>query len=162
MLLQNEFLKIAVTDRQKDGHRQTYGRTDVHQDTQTHGREDRNEARQTRQKQGHEAEDNRRASRDRTGDKEGGAVWCRLRRVLLRWWVDGVRVAMLVVMCGCVLLVLLCGCVCCCSCCVVIGFGIEIKQILNEKEVYILVYSINLCQFNLCANKLDWTLGMIN
>ena len=29
MLLHNEFLNITVTDRQKDGQRQTYGRTDT-------------------------------------------------------------------------------------------------------------------------------------
>ena len=70
------------SDRQtkKNGQRHTYGRTDVHQDTQTDASWDRKEARWTRQKQRQEAEDNRRESRDKTGDKDGGAVWCTLRR----------------------------------------------------------------------------------
>ena len=49
----------------------------------TAARQNSNEARQTRQKKRQGAEDNRRESRDRTGDKDGGAVWCALRRVLL-------------------------------------------------------------------------------
>ena len=77
VLSQNGSLNLTVTDRQKDGQRQTYGRTDVHQDTQKASRKDRKEARQTRQKQRQEAEDNR----DKTGDKDGGAVWSTLRRV---------------------------------------------------------------------------------
>ena len=78
MLSHHEFLKITVTDRHKDGQRQTCGRTDVHQDTQT---------------------DNRRKSRDRAGDKDGGAEYCTLRRVLLWWWVGGC-VVLLFVLCG--------------------------------------------------------------
>ena len=54
-------------------------------------------------KQKQEAQDNRRESRDRTGDKDGGAVCCTLRRVLLRWW----RGSVMIVLCCCVLAVLL-------------------------------------------------------
>ena len=55
VLLHNEILNITVTDRQKDGQRQTHRRTDVHQDTQTDARKDRNEARRRRQTQTQEA-----------------------------------------------------------------------------------------------------------
>ena len=101
MLLHNEFLNI--TDRQKDGQKLTYGRRDVHQDTETVARWDSNEARHPRQDRNRNRDKRQKTtdeSRDKRGDKDDCAVWRTLRHVLLWWWVGGC----VVLVCCCVLL----------------------------------------------------------